>query len=157
MGWFVCRVRTTEWAVVLKICRGAKFTPSFTWKWKPPDKAPTNSQHQENRGVVIFIFLFHPIHKCGPKTLLTTVHKHQLSGSYVILGEVEDLSGGGPLKRQVAVARWRDDELQSLRFRSVWVLCTKIIGGDFCHWTHPHLRENRGKDGWIKLMQSDSF
>jgi len=67
------------------------------------------------------------------KTLLTTVHEHQLSSLYVILGEVQDLSGGGPLQGQVSVAWWCDDELQSLRLRSVRILCTQIVCGDFCH------------------------
>lgn len=69
------------------------------------------------------------------------MHKYQLSSLYVVLGEVQDVSGGGALQGQVAVAGWRDDELQPVG-RSVRVLCTKIIYGDFCHWTHPHLRKS---------------
>ena len=47
--------------------------------------------------------------------MLTTVNKHQLSSLYVILGEVEDVSGGGALQDQVAIAWWCDDELQPVR------------------------------------------
>ena len=47
--------------------------------------------------------------------MLTTVHKHQLSSLYVILGEVQDVSGGGTLQDQVAIARWCDNKLQAVR------------------------------------------
>lgn len=67
------------------------------------------------------------------------MHEHQLSGLYVTLGEVQDVAGGGALQSQVAVAGWCDDKLQPL-IRSVRVLGTELIGGDFCHRTHPHLR-----------------
>ena len=36
---------------MLKICRGAKFKPSVTWKLKPPDIAPV-----ENKNVSLFLY-----------------------------------------------------------------------------------------------------
>lgn len=43
-GLFFSRIITKVLAVMLKICRGVKFTPSLTWKLKPPDIAPKNTQ-----------------------------------------------------------------------------------------------------------------
>lgn len=39
-GRFWAKLRTKDLAVMLKICRGVKFTPSLTWKLNPPDMAP---------------------------------------------------------------------------------------------------------------------
>lgn len=39
-GRFRSKLRTSAWAVMLKICLGVKFTPSLTWKLNPPDMAP---------------------------------------------------------------------------------------------------------------------
>lgn len=85
--------------------------------------------------------------------MLTTVHEHQSSDLYVTLGKVQDVPGGGALQGQVAVAGWCDDELQPLG-RSVRVLCTELMNGDFCHRTHPHLRnrKERWKEGTGRLL-----
>lgn len=37
--------RASVRAVTLNICLGAKFTPSFTWKLKPPAVAPEEEEH----------------------------------------------------------------------------------------------------------------
>ena len=59
-----------------------------------------------------------------PQTaVLTTMHKNQLSALYVMLGEIQDVSGRGALQGQVAVTGRCDDELQPFRW-SVRVLCT---------------------------------
>lgn len=39
---------------MLKICRGAKFKPSVTWKLKPPDIAPVDNK---NINLLCFFFL----------------------------------------------------------------------------------------------------
>lgn len=72
------------------------------------------------------------------------MHKHQLAALYVILGKVQDVPGGGALQGQVAIAGWCDDELQAIG-RSVQVFCTELINCDFCHRTHPHLRNREGR------------
>lgn len=66
------------------------------------------------------------------------MHEQQLSTLDVTLGEVQDVPGGGALQGQVAVAGWRDDELQPF-WQSVRVLCTELINGDFRDRTLPHL------------------
>ena len=48
IGRLFSKLRTKDLAVMLKICLGVKFTPSFTWKLNPPDMAPGNAMKQNN-------------------------------------------------------------------------------------------------------------
>lgn len=41
---FTSKLMIRARAVMLKICRGAKFKPSVTWKLKPPDIAPSREE-----------------------------------------------------------------------------------------------------------------
>ena len=41
---FTSKLMIRARAVMLKICRGAKFKPSVTWKLKPPDIAPSKEE-----------------------------------------------------------------------------------------------------------------
>lgn len=85
--------------------------------------------------------------------MLTIVHKHQLLAFYVTLSEVQNVSGGGALQSQVAIAGWCHYELQPFRW-SVSVLRTEIACGYLCDRTHPHLK-SRKETRQVSLAQHD--
>ena len=59
-AWLVSRLRSRVLAVMLKICRGLKFTPSFTWKLKPPDMAPGSTTEIHHKKMSYYIFIHIP-------------------------------------------------------------------------------------------------
>lgn len=66
------------------------------------------------------------------------MYKHQLAVIDVLLGEVQNRSGGGALQGHVSITWWCDDEFQTL-WRRIWILSSKVFSGYLCHRAFPHL------------------
>lgn len=133
------RLSTRDRAVMLKICLGAKLTPSFTWKWNPPNMVPLERKNFCPNFRSCLCSRFKVCDNYYRLTsALTAVYKHQLMAVDVSLGKVQDWSRGGALQGKVSITGGSDDKLQALRVR-VTVRSTEVIAGDFSDGVHPYL------------------
>lgn len=78
------------------------------------------------------------------------MHKQQLTGLDVTLGEVQDVPGGGILQGQIPIAGWGDDELKPI-WQSVQVLCAEFIHCDSRDRILPDLKIPEEPESLLEL------